>query len=168
MTRSSSHPASADRVHAVVEPAVASAGLVLESVTVTPAGRRRVLRITVDLPGHVLGGVPLDAVSMASQAVSQALDESDAMGAAPYVLEVSSPGLDRPLTQRRHWERARTRLVQATLTDHSSVEGRLAAVDDDGVQLDDRRLAWTEIARGRMQVDFSAREFAADAPDGDR
>ena len=56
----------------------------------------------------------------------------------------------------------------ATLTDQSSVEGRLAAVDDDGVQLDDRRLAWTEIARGRMQVDFSAPELATDAPDGDR
>jgi ribosome maturation factor RimP len=167
MTGSSSHSASTDRVHAVVEPAVASAGLVLESVTVTPAGRRRVLRITVDLPGHVLGGVPMDAVSLVSQTVSRALDDSDVMGAAPYVLEVSSPGLDRPLTQRRHWERARTRLVLATLTDQSAVEGRLAAVDDDGVQLGDRRLAWTEIARGRMQVDFSAPELSADVPDGD-
>jgi len=161
MTASSSPSASADRVNAVVEPAVASAGLVLENVTITPAGRRRVLRITVDLPGHVLGGVPLDAVSKASQAVSQALDESDVMGAAPYVLEVSSPGLDRPLTERRHWERARTRLVLVTLIDGSTAQGRLALVDDDGIMIGERRLAWTAIARGRMQVDFSAPELAA-------
>jgi len=161
MTASSSPSASADRVNAVVEPAVASAGLVLETVTITPAGRRRVLRITVDLPGHVLGGVPLDAVSKASQAVSQALDDSDVMGAAPYVLEVSSPGLDRPLTERRHWERARTRLVLVTLADGSTAQGRLTAADDDGIQVGQRRLGWTEIARGRMQVDFSAPELAA-------
>src|SRR5512144_2766676 len=100
-----------DGVRALAAPAVASAGLVLENVTITPAGRRRVLRVVVDLPEDAVGGVPMEAVAHASQALSEALDASDVMGGAPYVLEVSSPGADRPLTERRHWLRARGRLV---------------------------------------------------------
>jgi ribosome maturation factor RimP len=144
-----------DGVQALATSAVAAAGLVVESVTVTPAGRRRVLRVVVDLPDDAVGGVPLESVEQASRALSQALDSSHVMGQGPYVLEVSSPGADRPLTRRRHWSRARTRLVTVTRTDGSTVTGRLTGVDDDGVRVADALVTWAELRAGRVELEFS-------------
>jgi ribosome maturation factor RimP len=146
----------ADGVRALAAPLAASAGLVVEDVTVTPAGRRRVLRVTVDLPDERTGGVPMEAVAEASQAISAALDASDVMGGAPYVLEVSSPGVDRPLTERRHWSRARGRLVVAQLADGREVKGRLLAVGDTGVTLEGAGdLAWDDVRKGRIEIEFN-------------
>jgi ribosome maturation factor RimP len=162
---------SSDRVRALLGPVVDGAGLVLERVTVTPAGKRRVLRVVVDLPEDAEGGVDLDAVAEVSRAVSEALDASDVLGGSPYVLEVTSPGVDRPLTERRHWSRARGRLVQAeTDVDGAArtVNGRLTGVDDDGVVLDsedgEQRVAWDRLRRGRVQVEFN-RPGASDETD---
>src|SRR5919202_4149540 len=107
--------AAVDTVRGLAEQAASRAGLVVEDVAVQPAGRRRVVRVVVDLPDDALGGVPMDAVATVSQTLSQRLDDADAMGGTPYTLEVSSPGVDRPLAQRRHWARARTRLVRVLL-----------------------------------------------------
>lgn len=156
----------ADGVRALATPLAAAAGLVVEDVTVTPAGRRRVLRVTVDLPEDRTGGVPMESVTAASQAISAALDTSDVMGGAPYVLEVSSPGVDRPLTERRHWSRARGRLVHVRLEDGTETTGRLTAVDDGGIEVGGRRLPWAEVGRGRVEIEF-ARLDDADADDAD-
>jgi ribosome maturation factor RimP len=146
----------ADGVRALAEPLAASAGLVVEDVTVTPAGRRRVLRVTVDLPDDRTGGVPMAAVTEASQAISAALDGSDVMGGAPYVLEVSSPGVDRPLTERRHWSRARGRLVTVVGADGEQATGRLVAVDDAGVTLEGSPpLPWPQVRKGRVEIEFN-------------
>ncbi|MFZ0161012.1 MAG: ribosome maturation factor RimP [Kineosporiaceae bacterium] len=145
--------------------AVAGAGLVLEDVTITSAGRRRVVRIVVDLPADRLGGVPLEAVAQASQAVSAALDTSPVLGQAPYTLEVTSPGVSRPLTQRRHWSRARRRLVEVRLRDGGTVTGRVRAVDDDGIELDGTpavRLPWDRVERGAVQIEFGSSEEESD------
>jgi ribosome maturation factor RimP len=150
--------AQVDGVRALAREAAASAGLVLEDVAISQAGRRRVVRVVLDLPADRLGGVPLDAVAEASQLLSQALDASPVLGRQPYVLEVTSPGVDRPLTERRHWLRARGRLVAVRLTAGDTVTGRLAGVDDDGIDLDPGpgplRLSWPQVDRGRVQVDF--------------
>jgi ribosome maturation factor RimP len=151
-----------DGVRALAEPAAAAAGLVLESVTVTPAGRRRVLRVVVDLPDGAVGGVPMEAVASASQALSAALDESSVMGSVPYVLEVSSPGADRPLTEPRHWRRARGRLVQATLVDGSRITGRLVDTDGDGVRIDATDVPWDRLRRGRVELEFAHQDDATD------
>jgi ribosome maturation factor RimP len=143
-----------DRLRALAAPAVEGAGLVLEELTVTPVGRRRMLRITVDLPEDVRGGVPVDAVAAASQAISQALDDGDVMGQVPYVLEVSSPGIDRPLTESRHWKRARGRLVAVRVVGGEQVQGRLSEVGADGVVVGGRTLTWVEVAGGRVEVEF--------------
>jgi ribosome maturation factor RimP len=139
----------------LLAPVVERHGLDLEDVTVTPAGKRRMLRVVVDRDG----GVGLDMVAEVSTAVSQTLDDSDAMGGAPYVLEVTSPGVDRPLTEPRHWRRARGRLVKATLHDGDVAAGRVAEVDDEAVTLDvdgvPTRLAWAEVSAGRVQVEFN-------------
>jgi ribosome maturation factor RimP len=135
-------------------PVVSDHGLDLEDVTVTPAGKRRMLRVVVD-GDH---GVGLDTVAEVSTAVSAALDDSDAMGGAPYVLEVTSPGVDRPLTEPRHWRRARSRLVTAALADGSTVAGRVTEADVEAVTLDvdgtPTRLALSDVTSGRVQVEF--------------
>lgn len=144
-----------DALLRLLSPVVAEQGLDLEDVVVTPAGRRRLLRVVVDRDG----GVELDLVATVSTAVSGTLDGSDVMGGAPYVLEVTSPGVDRPLTEPRHWRRAATRLVAVTRTDGSSMQGRVSAADDGGVTLDVEgtltRLPWAEVSGGRVQVEFN-------------
>src|SRR6266487_3252309 len=97
-----------------------------------PVVRRRLVRVIVDGDG----GVSLDAVAEVNQAVSAALDEADVMGSAPYVLEVSSPGVDRPLTEPRHWRRAAGRLVKVKVAGEGTITGRVLAAGDSGVTLD--------------------------------
>ncbi|MEV4243116.1 ribosome maturation factor RimP [Streptosporangium canum] len=159
---------SRDRLIKLLEPVVGAEGLDLEDVTVTPAGKRRLLRVVVDRDG----GVSLDDVAEVSLAVSATLDADDAMGATPYVLEVSSPGVDRPLTEPRHWRRAVKRLVKADLRDGTSVEGRIVAADETGVELDiagtPRRIDFEDLTRGRVQVEFRRLDDAEDdGEDGD-
>ena len=103
--RHSADPAELERLLA---PIVRAAGMDLESVRVGSAGRRRLLRVIVDADG----GVSLDGIALVSREVSARLDATGAMGEAPYTLEVSSPGVDRPLTLPRHWRRAVGRLVR--------------------------------------------------------
>lgn len=150
------------RLTALLEPAVEACDLVLEEVTVTPAGRRRVVRVTVDLPATRTGNVDLDQVAQVSRAISAVLDEREPLGQAPYVLEVSSPGVDRPLTELRHWLRARGRLVRTTIPGAqgpATVTGRVQAADDTGVTLlvDDTEhtVPWADLGTGRVQVEFS-------------
>ena len=154
-----------DGVRDLAAAAARSAGLVLEDVTVTPMGRRRVLRVVVDLPDDALGGVPMDAVAVASQALSEALDAGTVMGGTPYVLEVSSPGVDRPLTEPRHFARARGRLVRLVLRDGSTRTGRLSATTADELTFDDgRTVSSADVVRGHVELEFTAAS-AADEPD---
>jgi len=124
-------PAPAQRVREVVEPAVVSAGLVLEDVTVSRAGARSVVRVVVDLGEDDEGELDLDRVADATRAVSGALDAHDVV-AGEYTLEVSSPGVSRPLTQRRHFVRAVGRSVTLRLLDGGTLGGRLTGVEPEG------------------------------------
>jgi len=143
-----------ERVIEVLDPVVSAAGLDLEAVDVQSMGRRRLLRVLVDRDG----GISLDEVAELSRTLSEALDADETMGEQPYVLEVSSPGVERPLTLPRHWRRARTRLVDVTLADGTHLTGRVADSDDAGVVLttDDgpRTLTFDQITHALIQVEF--------------
>lgn len=148
-----------DNLVRALEPAITARGFDLEDVVVTPAGRRRLLRVIVDRDG----GVDLDDIAGISTTVSSTLDESDAMGGGPYVLEVTTPGVDRPLTQPRHWRRALDHLVKVDIAGVGDRTGRVTQVDDDGVVLDvdgtDVRAAWADLGLGRVQVEFNRKHF---------
>jgi ribosome maturation factor RimP len=161
---------SRQRVREVVEPVVSGAGYDLEDVTVTAAGRRSVVRVVVDRDG----GLDLDAVAEVSRVVSDALDADDPTGDAPYTLEVSSPGVDRALTEQRHWRRATGRLVKATVRDDKDVTGRVVSADDSGVTFDvdgsPRTVPYDALGAGKVQVEFSRPGASGDDEDdeGDR
>lgn len=159
--------ASRDRVLAVAEPVVIAAGYDVDDLSVMAAGRRRLVRVMIDSDS----GVDLDEAAAVSRAISEALDEAGAMGETPYVLEVTSRGVDRPLTLPRHWRRAATRLVKVTLahqgeadSDPGAVEtltGRIASSDDESVtlEIDDALvvISFAAIDKAIVQVEFNRR-----------
>lgn len=134
---------------AVIKPVVEAAGYDLEEIGLSRAGRRHVLQVLVDKDG----GISLDDVALVSRAISQALDEAEESGgevlAGEYQLEVGSPGVDRPLTQPRHWRRNVGRLVAV-----SGLTGRVTAADENGITLDDRVIAYADLGPGKVQIEF--------------
>jgi ribosome maturation factor RimP len=147
-----------DRLAEVLTAPLAVQGLDLEAVEITPAGRRRLLRIAVDKDG----GVSMDDVADATKEVSRVLDDSDVMGEQPYTLEVTSPGTDRPLTLPRHWRRNESRLVKVTATDGTTLTGRVRGSDEESVTLDvdgaERVLPYRDVAKARVQIEFNRKE----------
>lgn len=143
------------RIREALGDPLAALDLDLEAVELTPAGRTRVLRIAVDKDG----GVTLDDIAEAAKGVSEALDDVGVMGEQAYTLEVTSRGVDRPLTEPRHWRRNHDRLVRAHLRDGSQVTGRVGASDEAGVTLDvsgaDRRLEYAAIDKALVQIEFN-------------
>lgn len=156
-----------DDLKVLLEPVVADTGFELDDVVVTPVGRRALLRVTVDGDD----GVNLDDIAVVSRAVADALDASDTVyggetGAA-YTLEVSSPGVDRPLTELRHWRRAKGRLVStSTAADGTRFTGRVldtsgasVVLEVDGVA---QEFAVDALGSGRVQVEFNRNGKAED------
>lgn len=147
-----------DRLAEVLTAPLAAQGLDLEVVEITPAGRRRLLRIAVDKDG----GVSMDDVADATKEISRVLDDSDVMGEQPYTLEVTSPGTDRPLTLPRHWRRNESRLVKVTATDGTTLTGRVRGSNEESVTLDvdgaERVLPYRDVAKARVQIEFNRKE----------
>ena len=139
-------------------PPLQDAGYDLEAVDVTPAGRRRMLRVAVDKDA----GITMDEIAEATKIVSRLLDESDVMGEQPYTLEVTSPGVDRPLTLPRHWRRNRGRLVAVRLADGEQVTGRVAGSSEESVDLETdggtRSLPLADVATAHVQVEFNRKD----------
>ena len=133
-------------------------GLDLEAVDVSAAGKRRVLRVAVDKDG----GVTMDEIAEATREVSRVLDERGLMGERAYTLEVSSRGVDRPLTLPRHWRRNVGRLVKVAVVGEDEVTGRLLAADEEGVELDvagsPRRVALSQVTTAKVQIEFTKHE----------
>ena len=142
----------------LLAPVVSGAGAELEDVSVSRAGSRSVVRVVIDRDG----GIDLDGVAAVSHAVSAALDnDPDAMPAS-FVLEVTTPGVDRPLTEPRHWRRARGRLVSVTRRGAGPLTGRVSAADDQsavlaGADLPGGRVtvAYSDVSRAVVQVEFN-------------
>lgn len=159
----------ADRVRDALTTPLAALGVDLEDVEVERAGRRHVVRVVVDRDN----GVDLDAVAEVSRAVSEVLDSPELTDVVPgpFVLEVTSPGVDRPLTEDRHWRRAVGRLVEVDLADGTSTAGRITQVDGDTVTLSGERgdvtVDRSAVRRAVVQVEFTRVDDdpATDEPD---
>lgn len=137
-------------IAAVVEPVAVARGFDLESVRLRAAGRHSQLVVVVDADV-----VDSDGLAEVSRDISGALDESDVMGQAAYTLEVSSRGVDAPLTLPRHWRRNIGRLVQVHLASGGQVDGRIDSATDDAVVIGGETVPLDTIAKARIQVEFT-------------
>jgi ribosome maturation factor RimP len=159
------------QIAGLLTPILAQHGLDLDAVEVVPAGKRRLLRIVVDGDGPEGRGPLLDDIAEATKALSVALDESEAVGASPYTLEVSSRGVSRPLELPRHWRRNVGRLVSVTTTSGESFTGRITAAGDEVVQLDvegtTREVAQVDVTRALVQVELNRPSSRDLSPDED-
>ena len=162
-----------DQIRPAVEAPLGHLGLLVEDVAVTPTGKRRLVRIWIDrmvaedIADSTIPTEPLtlDEVADATRVVSDALDASDALGEQPYTLEVTSPGLDRPLTLPRHYRRNVGRLITVTPTEGAALTGRVVRAGDESLTLDipavgktpgaRQDLPYAAIARSVVEVEFS-------------
>ncbi len=155
---------SGSALESVVRDAVVGTGFELEGLDEVRAGQRWLVRVIIDSDA----GVGLEDIATVSRAVSLALDDRDELLGGPYTLEVTSPGVDRPLTRPRHWRRNRLRLVRVVVADSAELVGRIGDCDDEGVTLlvsgALRRVRYAELRRAVVEVEFRqppAAELAA-------
>lgn len=148
----------AELIASVLTPLLAANELDLESLEITPTGKRRVIRIIVDRDG----GITLDQVAEVAKEISaelDRLDESGELGQTPYVLEVSSPGVDRPLALPRHWRRNISRLVKCSMEDGLTITGRIVSADDIGAEIEidgvTRTIPYEDIKKAHIEVEFN-------------
>jgi len=146
-----------DEIAQLIEPVIAEAGFDLEDLVLHRMGRAMVLRVVID--GDA--GVSLDAAAAISGTLSRLLDAAatdDMLGKTSYTLEVTSPGVDRPLTTPRHWRRNSGRLVRVS-TPQGELSGRIQRADDTGVTLllegeVARTLPYGQLGPGAVQLEF--------------
>ena len=162
---STKQDATRDRIEAEITDPLSAMGLDVEAVELTPAGKRRVLRVAVDQDG----GVTLDDVADATREIDRVLEESDVMGALPYTHEVTSRGVDRPLTLPRHWRRNEDRLVKITLVEGGAVTGRIVTSAEESATLDvdgdTREVPYADVAKALVQIEFNRKKKQNDSED---
>jgi ribosome maturation factor RimP len=133
-----------------VTPALSALGFYLEDVTITSAGRRSMLTIIVDGDTHL----SLDQVTSATKAIGEIVESIQSLGETPFTLEVTSPGLDRPLTKPRHWRKNIDRLVKIVLLDGKEIKGRIKAANEVSATVDESEIKFSDIKRANLEVEF--------------
>lgn len=136
----------------LLDPLVQKAGFILEEVKVTPLGRRRQISVIVDGEER---NPNLDEVASISRAISAQLDDFSGLGDSPFTLEVTSPGIDRPLTELRHWRKNLGRLVKILTKEDKEISGRIAEVNTGKVRIDDAIFDFESIKRAQVQIEFN-------------
>jgi len=144
---------------AMIAPTVAPLGLEVDRIDILSAGKRKLVRVRLDGDGPSGTGPDMDQIAAASRAISAALDDAD-MGSQPYVLEVSSRGVDAPLTSPAHFRRNRGHLVNITLVDGGSCTGHIVDADAGSVTVEDadqtsRVIALVDVKKAVVQVEFN-------------
>ena len=137
-------------ISAAITPALEALGFYLEDVTITSAGRRSMLTVIVDGDTHL----SLDQVTSATKAIGEIVESVQSLGETPFTLEVTSPGLDRPLTKVRHWQKNINRLVKVVLLDGSEIKGRIKDVNEVSAIVDDKNINYSDVKRATLEVEF--------------
>jgi ribosome maturation factor RimP len=140
-----------NQIFELVAPLVTQAGLVLEEVQVHTPGKHRFVTVIIDSET----GLNLDKATEVSRLIGEAMDNATFMGVTPYTLEVTSPGVDRPLTAPRHWRKNVDRLVNIIKLDGQTCKGRITNANEDEVILDCCTLAYSDIKRAIIEVEFN-------------
>ena len=137
-------------ISAAITPALEALGFDLEDVTIISAGRRSMLTVIVDGDTHL----SLDQVTSATKAIGEIVESVQSLGETPFTLEVTSPGLDRPLTKVRHWQKNINRLVKVVLLDGSEIKGRIKDVNEVSATVDEKNINYSDIKRATLEIEF--------------
>lgn len=151
-----------DQISELISPALQKAGYFLEDVNLVNPGQHRIVTVIVD--GE--SALNLDQVTVASKLVSELLDEASFMGETPFTLEVTSPGIDRPLTLPRHFAKNVDRLLKVTKTDGIVITGRILSNTEDEVTLTvnekkdvkEVTIALADIKRATVEIEFNRKD----------
>jgi ribosome maturation factor RimP len=151
-----------DQIIELLTPAVRETGFYLEDIHIATPGSHRIVTCIVDGDSSL----NLDQVTSVSRVISELLDEAEFMGETPFTLEVTSPGVDRPLTLPRHFAKNHDRLLKVIRMDGSEVIGRIASNTDDSVTLvvslkkesREEVLSLTDIKRALVEIEFSRKD----------
>ncbi len=139
-----------EQVLAVITPAIESLGFYIEDITITSAGKRSMLTVIVDGDTHL----SLDQVTVATKAISEIVENLSTLGNNPFTLEVTSPGLDRPLTKPRHWRKNQDRLIKIILNDGKEIKGRIKDSTESSVTVDEQVINFADIKRATLEIEF--------------
>ena len=137
-------------ISAAITPALEALGFYLEDVTIISAGRRSMLTVIVDGDTHL----SLDQVTSATKAIGEIVESIQSLGETPFTLEVTSPGLDRPLTKVRHWQKNINRLVKVVLLDGSEIKGRIIDVSEVSARVDEKNINYSDVKRATLEIEF--------------
>ena len=139
-----------EEISAVITPAINALGFYIEDITITSAGRRSLITVIVDGDTHL----SLDQVTVATKAISEIMETISAVGDNSFTLEVTSPGLDRPLTKVRHWQKNINRLVKVVLLDGSEIKGRIKNINEVSTTVDEKNINYSDIKRATLEIEF--------------
>lgn len=138
-------------VRDAVTPTILDSGLYLEDVTLED-GTPKILTVVIDSDDHL----NLDQVTGVTKAISEILETLSELGDLPFTLEVSSPGIERPLTLPRHWRKSAGRLVSVALMSGATFKGRIGEQISETVFIDDREIALSDIAHAQVEIEFKS------------
>ena len=139
-----------EEISAAIRPIIEATGNYLEELTITSAGKVKILTVIVDSDAHL----NLDQVTAVTKEISLVIEELPVLGDTAFTLEVTSPGLDRPLTKPRHWRKNLDRLVKITMTSGQVIEGRIGAATETSVLVDENTVSIEDIKRAVLEIEF--------------
>ncbi len=149
----------ANNLTELLSPVITKAGFILEEVTVTPVGKRRLVAVVIDREDT---NPSLDEVTVVSKEVSAILDNYSQMGEMPFTLEVTTPGIDKPLALPRHWKKIIGRLVKITPKQGEKYVARIQGFADNQITLELKNESFifslSDIAKAQIEVEFNRKE----------
>ncbi len=137
-------------ISAAIRPIIEASGNYLEELTITSAGKVKILTVIVDSDSHL----NLDQITAVTKEISEVIETLEELGDSAFTLEVTSPGIDRPLTKPRHWRKNFDRLVKITMTSGQDIQGRIGKSTETTVSVGDQTVSFEDIKRAVLEIEF--------------
>jgi ribosome maturation factor RimP len=137
-------------ISAAIRPTIEASGNYLEELTITTAGKVKILTVIVDSDSHL----NLDQITAVTKEISEIVEGLAELGESAFTLEVTSPGIDRPLTKPRHWRKNFDRLVKITMVSGKDIEGRIGEATETTVLVGDQKVSFEDIKRAVLEIEF--------------
>lgn len=137
-------------ISAAIRPIIEASGNYLEELTITSAGKVKILTVIVDSDSHL----NLDQITAVTKEISEVIETLEELGDSAFTLEVTSPGIDRPLIKPRHWRKNFNRLVKITMTSGQDIQGRIGEATETAVLVGDQKISFEDIKRAVLEIEF--------------